>query len=425
MDSKWIQNFDELAVSEERRLALEIVESGYAAIDTERIVHSAVSLRNSTLRVQDKEFDLKKFKHIRIIGFGKAACKAALALEAVLGERISSGVVVSTSVAKCNSIEVFQGTHPRASAENIKATKRIFELSQGMTEDDLVLVIVSGGGSALLCWPEEECEQNQKLYDAFLDTGGTIQELNTVREHISLIKGGGLAKMLYPATVVGLIFSDVPGTNYRVIASGPTFKSATTIKDAEKIINKYKLGNYTLLETPKDDRYFEKVTNVLMVSNETALQAMKWRAGELGYNARILSSELYDTSADVMKQFQKASRPHEFVLGGGEPRLYVKGNHGSGGRNLFTTLTALDDIRPNQLFISFASDGRDNCDVAGAIADIHTLEKVRKGHFSIKKHYEHFDALTLFEKTGDTIITGPTEANVSDLMLLFENGNKD
>ena len=424
---RWVKNFGELAVTTNRRLALEIVEAAYDAIDTEKSIEASVFLQDNILHVQDQKFDLERFKGLKVIGFGKAAGRAAKTLEKILGARITGGAVITLAAGRGAYIDIFQGTHPRASAENVLATRRILKIARAATKDDLILVIVSGGGSALFCWPEDECEQGQRLYDEFLKTGGTIEELNTVRKHISLLKGGGLAKILYPATVVGLIFSDVPGANYKMIASGPTFKSPTTIEDAERIIKKYQLGEYRLRETPKADRYFEKVTNVLIVSNEKALHAMKWRAGELGFKATILANEIYGFVPETARMFFEAAKPGEFLLGGGEPRLSVAGQNtgGSGGRNLFLGLHALGHIQSNQVFVSFASDGMDNCDAAGAVVDLITKNKMIKKNLDLDDYIRHYDALTFFEQTGDIIMTGPTEANVSDLMVLFENNGTD
>jgi glycerate 2-kinase len=414
----WIKNTGAIASTERRKQALRIIESGYNAIDTEQVIASSVSLVGNSLLVKDKSFDLSKFDNVKVIGFGKAAGRAAFALEKIIGHLIGDSAVVSTIDGRCERIKMYMGSHPYPTRENVKASREILNIAEKANKKDLVIVIISGGGSALLCWPEEECDQGQRLYKEFLKSGGHIGELNMVREHISLLKGGGLAKSLYPATVVSLIFSDVPGSDYHKIASGPTFKSQSTIHDAETIINKYKLGDFHLVETPKDDKYFEKVHNILLVSNEQALQAMQWSAGELGYHARILSSEIYDSAEDVPVRFVKSVKPGEVILGGGEPRLVVD-DEGSGGRNLYVSLIALKHIKSDQLFCSFASDGEDNCEVAGAFADQETIKKAREKGLDTDEFIKRYDPLVFFKETNDTIMTGPTGANVSDLMFLI------
>ena len=210
MNKGMIKNFDDLAVTPNRKLALEIIEAGLNAISTKKVVGSLVSLKGDILTVNDKEFDLTKFKRIKVVGFGKSSCEAALALEKILGTRISGGAVIGLSKVESKYIETFAGTHPRSSEANVEAGNKIFEIINGSTEEDLIIVLVSGGGSALLCYPESEYIQGAKLYDGFLKLGKTISEMNTIRKHLSLLKGGGLAKIAYPATVIGLIFSDVP-----------------------------------------------------------------------------------------------------------------------------------------------------------------------------------------------------------------------
>ena len=417
--SKWIKNFDDLAVTENRRLALQVVEAGFDAIDTEKIIKSSVKFKGSTLTIKNKKFDLGNFKRIKVIGFGKASCQAAAVLDKILGSKIQEGIVIGIEKTKCEYIETYEGTHPRPSLENVEITRKIFKMSQDLTKEDLVIVIASGGGSALLCLTEEEYKQGQRLYDESLKHGVAIKELNTVRKHLSFLKGGGLAKTLYPATVVSLIFSDVPGEHYEQVASGPTFKDKTTIKDAQEIIDEYSLGKFDLTETPKENKYFDKVRNIILVSNKIALEAMAEKAKKLGLNSNIISAEIYDLPEKTIEKFTKVARKDSVILGAGEPRLEVKGSGGSGGRNLFLGMKAVRMIDENSVFISFASDGMDNSDMAGAIVDKDTLEKTEKMNLDLSDYINRYDAYAFFEKLGDLIFTGPTNANVSDLMLLL------
>jgi len=211
MDKKLIKNFDTLATNKQRQDALTIAEAGLQAIDTEVVLRNSIELDGTILRVAGQRFDLSRYEHTYVIGFGKVACTAAYTLEQILKDRIKDGAVVGLSERVCQTIDTYAGTHPIPSAQNYTASKHIEEVARSAKENDLVIVIVSGGGSALLCSTMGECDQGQKLFNAFLQSGGTIEELNTVRKHISKLKGGGLAKALYPATVISLIFSDVPG----------------------------------------------------------------------------------------------------------------------------------------------------------------------------------------------------------------------
>ena len=421
MQKHWIKNFDELATTENRKLALEIAEFGYEAINTEEVILNNIKLENNVLSILGESFDLSKFKKIKVVGFGKASCDGALALEKVLGPKISEGVVIGLHKVTCEYIETYAGTHPLVSEVNILPGKKIFEMVENSNEDDLVIAIVSGGGSALLCYPESECPQGIELYNEFLKCGKTTMEMNAVRKHLSLLKGGGLAKIAYPATIVGLIFSDVPGDHFEDVASGPTYKDNTTIQDVEKIIEENNLGKFDLIETPKDDKYFEKVHNFVLVSNKTAVEAMSLKCGELGLKVKIVSTELYNETSESIKKIFNAKDGFDVVLAAGEPNLEVKKKGGSGGRSLYMGIKAIEMgmIDDNTIFLPIASDGMDNCDAAGAVVDKNTIEKINKLNIDIGDHLDRFDAYPVFQKSGDMIMTGSTGANVSDLMILF------
>jgi glycerate-2-kinase len=421
MQKRWIKNFDELATTKNRKLALEIAEAGLTAIGTEDVILKSVKLENNILTVQDKSFDLNNFKRIKVVGFGKASCEAGLALEKVLGDKISVGAIVGLHKVECKYIETFAGTHPRPSEANIPAGKRIYEILKDSKEDDLIIVLVSGGGSALLNYPESEVAQGKMLYDNFLKSGKTINEINTVRKHLSLMKGGGLAKIAYPATIIGLIFSDVPGDNFSEVASGATYKDETTVADAQKIIDEYGLGKYDLIETPKEDKYFEKVHNFVLVSNKMAVETMAQKAKELGFKTDVVSTDLYDEVEESLNRIFNKESDNTVVLAAGEPKLVVKKEGGSGGRQLYMGLEEIKMkiVDNDSVFIALASDGMDNSDAAGAIVDKKTFENIEKLGIDVKDYLERFDAYPVFKKSGDMIMTGPTGANVSDLMILL------
>lgn len=417
--ANWIKNFEQLAVTKERKDALEIIEAGLSAIDTKKAIHDNLKLDGDTLTISGNKIDLKKYKSIKVIGFGKVSCIAAAALEEVLGNKIKEGVVIDINRGSCSIIQTYHGTHPRPSSQNVEATKHIVELSRGISADDLVLVIISGGGSSLLCYPESECTDNDRLYQDFLPTGAPIHELNLVRKHLSLLKGGGLAKMFYPAKIVGLIFCDVPGNHSDLVASGPTFKDLSTASEAAAILDKYNIrDHYVLTETPKEDIFFENVTNVTLVSNELALNAMKAKSEELGYSTKIISSEIYDDTDAAISRLQSETGA-SVVLAGGEPSLIIKTPGGSGGRNQYLSLKAIKAIKENELIISLASDGIDNGPMAGAIADTLTKGMYVSVGLNVDEHISKYDAQTFFERVGANIFTGQTGSNVSDLMLLL------
>lgn len=415
----WIKNHKELGTTKQRQDALNIAKAGLDAIDTEKIIKSNIKLDQNHLRIKDQVFDLSKFKIIRVLGFGKASCKASFALEKIIGNKIKEGVAIGLAPTSCEYIKTYQGSHPMPSQENVAISKHIMQMGEDSSGNDLVIVIVSGGGSALLCWPSDECDQGQRLYEQFLKTGGTVRELNTLRKHISLLKGGGLAKTLYPATVIGLIFSDIPGDNYDLIASGPTYKDNTTVADAQKIIEKYKLGNFKLNETPKEDKYFEKINNIPLVSNQTALIAMKQAAEKLGYNSHILTDEMYDDADKILPKLTQNLASNSAIIAGGEPSLIVAKTHGSGGRNLYLAMQAVKSLDDQDTALFLASDGLDNSKAAGAIVDKDIKNKAQRLGLDIDEHIAKFDGLGLGEKLDNLLLTGPTEANVSDLMLIL------
>lgn len=416
-----IKNYEKLAVTPERKIALDVLEAGLAAIDTATVLEQLVTLQDGTLRIRDHQFDLSEVDNVYIVGFGKVSCRAAQTLERILQGVLTSGIVISNISATCEIIETYHGTHPKPSTNNVAASEKLIELSHNLTERDLVLVIVSGGGSALLCYPASECDQGQKLYDEFLATGGTISELNTLRKHISELKGGGLAKKLYPAQVVGLIFSDIPGGHHDMIASGPTYYDHSTVADAADIIKRYNLGAFDLSETPKEERYFARVTNIPMVSNELALAAMRQAGQAAGYRVSVLDHESYEPLEHFVDHMLAMGREKTIVIAGGEPRLVVPADvTGTGGRNTQAALTALARIESGQLFASLASDGIDNCPAAGAIADQLTKQHAEDRGADDLLARENFDGFHFFETTGDLIHTGPTEANVADLFILLQ-----
>lgn len=420
MAKQWIKNRSQLAITAARERVLDIVQAGLDAIDTETVISANMSLDGQTLKIQDKTFPLAEVKNIYVIGFGKAACQAAFALENILGNRIKKGLAIGLAPVACEYIQTFGGTHPYPSPGNVELSQKVFDLSTTLTDADLVITIVSGGGSALLCWPMGECRQASRLYDDFLKTGGDIKELNTIRKHISGLKGGGLAKTLYPAQVIGLIFSDVPGDDFQYVASGPTYKDTSTLSQAQTVLDKYNLQGYHLTETPKDDRYFVKVTNIPMVSNQHALIAMGEKAQDLGLAAKILSAELYADTEYVANEFVTAARAGCVILGAGEPKVVVSSQDGSGGRCQRLGLTILNQLGPQDVFAAIASDGLDNSDAAGVIVDASTLSRAKSLDLKPEKFKQKFDHYNFFAPLShELLFTGPTGANVSDFMILY------
>lgn len=415
-----IKNFSELAISKEREIILNIAEAGYAAINTEKIIRDSVKLQDQSLSVGEKTYNLKSFEKLFVICIGKVASIGAEILEDILKEKITSGVAIGLKSANTKFIKSFQGSHPLPSKANVLAGHKLVELLENISEKDLVVCLVSGGGSALLCWPEDEYTQGKKLYEDFLKTGGDIKELNTVRKHLSSLKGGGLAKMLYPATVATLVFSDVPGNSWSSIASGPTYKDQSTIQDAQSVLDKYKLSGFKLSETPKENKYFEKIYNFQAVSNTTLLSAIKKAAESLNIPCNILSSEIYSDAPNLLKSFLKNIRPGEILLGAGEMKVTVTKTGGTGGRCQYLGMQALNKLNPNDTFAALSSDGLDNSDVAGIILDGNSSKEALNKNLKVETYLENFNGYEFFKQLGKSqVFTEATEANVSDFYIFY------
>ena len=294
-------------------------------------------------------------------------------------------------------------------------------------EDDLVLCVVSGGGSTLLCFPPDggSLDAERATLQALTQAGATIREINTVRKHTSLARGGFLAQHAYPARVVSLVFSDVPGAPADFVASGPTVRDPTTLEDAARVLGRYGLAGdraappIVLLETPKEARYFERARTIVLVSNETALQAMATRAGALGYAATVVTSTLAGEAREVGERVVRELRTageRTALLYGGETTVTVTGG-GRGGRNLEVALGAQRLVGDGEVVVTVASDGRDNGEFAGAVADAEGRVNARRLGLDLDAYLADNDSYAFFERAGSYLVTGSTGSNVADLIV--------
>ncbi len=426
-----IQNIDALGISSARKKTLRIVEAGLQAIRTRERVLEAVSYdaRRDVLTIEGKAYSLAAARRVVVVGFGKAAYEAVTALYEVVGSRTSCGFVVDLKGGSTGTLTCTIGSHPFPTAVNVEATRQIVEVLQGLKETDLVLCVVSGGGSSLLCYPyKQTCELQAQIVQSLMRAGANIQELNTVRKHLSLVKGGQLAAAAYPAAVINLVFSDVPGDDVAMVASGPTVRDPTTVHDAEAVLRKYAvleqcgMGRCELRETPKDDKFFARVTTHMLVSGERALLAMAEKARALGFVPRIVDHSYAGIARELGVRFATDLRPGECVLASGESTVVIT-HAGKGGRNLEMALAALPVLKPGQVFAAIDSDGFDNTPFAGALVDEHTLEKARRVGVSPELALTENGSYQFFEATGDHIDTGLTGANVADLVVgVWEEG---
>jgi len=421
-----IKNKDDLKQNDLRSHALTIFEAGLESVSTKNAIKSNISLEGDVLSVHSKKYQLHPEGKIIIIAVGKCALDAGQVLEEVLGDKVSGGGVLDIRESKLGKLKVFKGTHPFPSNDNALATRELISMLPGLDPKDTVIFVISGGGSTLLCNPQKiTCGDEADLLDSLFKGGATIYEINTLRKHLSLARGGQLAKYAYPAQVISLIFSDVPGDDIAVVASGPTIKDRSTIDDARQIIEKYdldaKIHNLLdiLIETPKEDKYFERVDNILLVSNSTALRAMEHCAAGLGYEAHIVNNKLTGEAREVGKEISYNIAQHKkptVLLYGGETTVTIAGQ-GKGGRNQELVMSALANLKPKTLVAAISSDGRDNTDHAGALCDIITKNTAHRRHVDVLEYLVANNSYEFFERVGDFIVTGDTGVNISDLVL--------
>jgi glycerate 2-kinase len=392
---------------------------------------------------------------ILVIGFGKAACQMAKALEDQLRNLIETGIVI-TKYGHCppsyksEKLRIIEAGHPVPDENGLRGAEEIIGLLEKSKENTLVVCLISGGGSALLVSPYEgiTLEEKQKITRQLLSAGANISELNTVRKHISRIKGGRLAEIAYPAPVLALILSDVIGDRLEVIASGPTSFDLTTYNDALKVLEKYNLINRApqsvievlnkginrvIPETPKEGNIiFKQVENVVIGSNKILLNAAKKKAEELGFNVELISSELSGEAKDVGKWLAQKSvkikdlkdqkiKKLRCLISGGETTVTVKGN-GLGGRNMELALAFALELEgiDGITFLSAGTDGTDGpTEAAGAIVDGNTVSKAKAIGLDPQAYLKDNDSYNFFKKIDELFITGPTGTNVMDIQIVI------
>lgn len=418
-----LKNFESLAKTPLRRDALEIIEAGYESISIETIFENSLSLDHDRLTIGPQSFDLTQYEDIYVVGVGKGSSLAAKHIEHILGvHRIKSGIVIDITKRRLKKIRSYAGTHPLPSQKNIKATNQMVHLLKQTQANDLVIALICGGGSALACQPGGlTCLELQFISSVLLRAGATIQEINTVRKHVSLFHGGHMAAYAYPSTVASLIISDVPGDDLSMVSSGPTVMDATTRNQAQRIIKKYGLPNLQLLETPKDKRYFAKVHNILIAHGRTTLEAMKSKARALGYKPRVYSTHVNGLANHVGPTMAKAVKPGEALIACGETEVIVS-HPGKGGRNQDLALSAIGHLPAHSVIISAASDGKDNVPVAGAIADsVWSVAQCKRKKINPHQAVEANRSYKALRKLHDHLHINKVTANVSDFMLVLRD----
>lgn len=422
-----IKNYDEIGTTSLRRDALDILEAGYRAILTKEAIHTAVVKTEEGISIQNENIRFSDYERIFVVGIGKCATDAGNALEEILGERITDGVVIDIKQGEFKKLRSFVGTHPYPSAQNVFAVKEIIMMLSELTEKDLVITVISGGGSSLLSLPHKiTTEELTAITRKIMDKSATIRELNIIRKHLSDIQGGSFAKMTYPAKVISLIFSDVPGNDLTTIASGPTVLDQSTKEDAEAILEKYNirvecgLPELETIETPKDEKYFAHVKNFLIVTNDIALLAMAKKAKELGYDARIENDRVEGIARELGEELAKKELPPKTcLLYGGETTTHVVENPGIGGRNQEFVLGGLPYLKEGMVLVGAASDGRDYSDAGGAMGDKELFEKAKEAGLHPADFLANNNSFEFFRRAGGHLHTGPTGANVADFYFII------
>lgn len=421
-----IKNFNELAKTPERKIVLKIIEEGLRSIQPEEVFRTKIYRHGNILTIAEKEFDLNQFERVFILGFGKGSAGNAKLLENLVSDKLTEGYVIDIESEKFKKIEFTEGTHPLPSETNFNFTQKVLERFSNLNPRDLVLIVICGGGSAMLVHPHAiSLEQKINVGKALLKCGANIREMNIVRKHLSDVKGGGLAQILYPATVATLIYSDVVGNDLSTIASGPTVQDKTTTEDALHVIKKYglekelELSQNAFVKKPNEKKYFEKVHNMIVLSNDTALFSMQKKAKEIGWDAKIFSDRFESEAKIAGKKLISATHHNSILLCGGETTVRVKNPKGRGGRNQELVLGALIYLKTDIAIASVASDGFDNTENAGAIGDYKTFEKANELSLNPDKFLNVNNSFEFFEKVQDRIITGRLPSNVSDLIVVL------
>ena len=419
--------------------AFRIFRAALKAADPARAVERAFPLNRRALA---------RFDSIYVLGAGKAGAAMAKPIEKLLGTRLTAGLInvkYGHTSPPLRRIELNESGHPIPDANGESGAKRMAEIAERASADDLVICLISGGASALLPLPAPPVtlEQTQKLTKLLLHSGANIHEMNTVRKHISLVKGGQLARSAYPATVVTLILSDVIGDDLDVIGSGPTVPDRSTFADARAVLERYNIwdrvpaairerlaGNAA--ETPKPgDRVFAKVSNIIAGSNRMAVDAAAREAQALGYHTLVLSTFIEGETRDVArvhtaiaKEIRASGRPLKppaCVISGGETTVTIRGM-GLGGRNQEFALAAAIEIAgmKDVLIFSAGTDGTDGpTDAAGAFADGRTIERAKASGLDAAAFLADNDSYHFFETLAGLVKTGPTGTNVADVRIVL------
>lgn len=435
-----IQNAADIATTEARETAVACLEAGIDAANPERVVREAIRLEGSELVIEGDRYDLDAYNRILVLGGGKASGPVVTALEAILGDRIDGGVVVTPDPGVGDHVERLPGDHPVPSDRGVRSTARLLDLAEDADDDTLVIAPITGGGSALLPAPVTPVSlaDLQSVTEALLRSGADIGEINAVRKHLSAIKGGELARTASPATVLGLLFSDVVGNDIGVIASGPTAPDPTTFAEALAVLDRHSIDAPSAIterlergrsgaipETPgPDDPAFDRVTNYVLADAFTAIDAARRTAADRGYRPLVLAAGVTGEARESAKTHVAIARecldtgnpiePPTVLVSGGETTVTVRGS-GRGGPNQEFALSAGLALEAGLTVASVDTDGRDgSTDAAGGLVDGETIDDPAAAREALDEN----DAYSFLADRNGLVRTGVTGTNVNDLRVL-------
>jgi len=417
--------------------ALDAVEPGEA-------VRRYLSIDNGTLSLAGNSMEVKG--KVYVLGVGKAAAAMTLAGVDLLGPRLHAGLVVTKHKPEkpIPGVEIIEGGHPIPDERSLDAGKRVAEFVGSLVRDDLLICLISGGGSALVVSPVENVslEDMQSMTASLLECGARIDEINILRRQLDKLKGGGLAQMAAPARVVSLILSDVVGNSLETIASGPTAPDPTTAEDALAVLERYKLVKRTppsivkalkqRKKTPENDKnLYSRIQNIIIGNNLTAAQAALKQAEDEGFHPYLLRTDLQEEACDAARDLciqlrwawkmgDPAPRP-ACIVAGGETTVTLQGN-GRGGRNTELALASVSELAdfPDVMLVTLASDGEDgDTDSAGAVVTGDTWRQGIALDMNATEFLNRNDSYSYFDRLDDLLRPGPTGTNVNDLTFLF------
>ncbi|MBI2415425.1 MAG: DUF4147 domain-containing protein [Candidatus Kerfeldbacteria bacterium] len=411
---------------------LDLAEQVLHCLQPSTLMQQAVRYRSNILTIQGKQFRLNRYRHIYVVGAGKATAGMAEALVQLLGKRITAGVINVPQVrrSRIGTIVVQQASHPYPDATSVRATQQIVRLLRQAGKDDLVLGLLSGGGSSLMPLPAlgVSLAKKKAVSQKLMRAGATISELNTVRKHLSAIKGGQLVQLAAPATVISVLISDVIGDDIGMIASGPTVLDTTTLADAQQVLQRYHVAAPPLHETPKQ---LPPVHNFLIGSNQIALETVARLARAQRLHPLILTSVLRGEAKEVARvltaiayevdRYNRPIRRPALLIAGGETTVTVLGK-GHGGRNQELVLAAVPFLNRQMSILSLATDGIDGITphpVAGAMADASVAEQCVTAGIDWHEYLYANNSFQCLQRLGCLVRTGPTGTNVGDIVLLL------